>query len=106
MEEKPGFSVTADTELCFSISRPARITEGSASDAARELGQGWKVNPYLVLQHGSTTVLADIKGNGHYVGTYMHWGIKSNKWWGKRERKSTSMGIRTSPPKTIWSSFK
>ena len=38
--------------------------EGSASHAARELGQGWKVNPYLVLQPGSTTVLADVKGQG------------------------------------------
>ena len=38
--------------------------EGSASYAARELGQGWKVNPYLVLEPHSTTVLADIKGQG------------------------------------------
>lgn len=38
--------------------------EGSASYAARELGQGWKVNPYLIAQPGETTVLADIKGQG------------------------------------------
>lgn len=38
--------------------------EGSASYAARELGQGWKVNPYLVAQPGETIVLADIKGQG------------------------------------------
>ncbi len=38
--------------------------EGSASYAARELGQGWKVNPYLLLQPGSKTVLADVKGQG------------------------------------------
>lgn len=37
---------------------------GSASHAARELGQGWKVNPYLVAQAGETVVLADIKGQG------------------------------------------
>ena len=39
-------------------------TEGSASYAARELGQGWKVNPYLVAQAGETLVLADVKGQG------------------------------------------
>ena len=38
--------------------------EGSASYAARELGQGWKVNPYLVSQPGETLVLADVKGQG------------------------------------------
>lgn len=38
--------------------------EGSASHAARDLGQGWKVNPYLVSQPGETTVLADIQGQG------------------------------------------
>ena len=39
-------------------------TEGSASRASRELGQGWKVNPYLVSEPGSVTVLADIQGQG------------------------------------------
>jgi len=38
--------------------------EGSASGAARELGQGWKVNPYINCQSGKTTVLADVKGQG------------------------------------------
>ncbi|MBQ8893492.1 MAG: DUF2961 domain-containing protein [Clostridia bacterium] len=38
--------------------------EGSASAAARDLGQGWKVNPYIVLGAGETAVLADIKGQG------------------------------------------
>ncbi|MBE6883970.1 MAG: DUF2961 domain-containing protein [Ruminococcaceae bacterium] len=38
--------------------------EGSASYAARDLGQGWKVNPYLVIQPNETLTLADIKGQG------------------------------------------
>ena len=38
--------------------------EGSAASCARELGQGWKVNPFLVCQGGETVVLADIKGQG------------------------------------------
>lgn len=37
---------------------------GSASYAARELGQGWKVNPYLVSEPGNVTVLADVKCQG------------------------------------------
>ena len=42
----------------------ALVGEGSASYAARELGQGWKVNPYIVLSAEKTAVLADIKGEG------------------------------------------
>jgi len=37
---------------------------GSASYAARDLGQGWKVNPYTVIKKKSSAVLADIKGQG------------------------------------------
>ena len=33
------------------------------------------------------TILDNIKGKGHYVGTYMHWGVKSNGWWGEGEIK-------------------
>ncbi|MBE6694539.1 MAG: DUF2961 domain-containing protein [Ruminococcaceae bacterium] len=33
------------------------------------------------------TILDNVKGNGHYVGTYMHWGVKSNGWWGEGEIK-------------------
>ena len=38
--------------------------EGNASHAARELGQGWKVNPYIIVKGGETYVLADVKGQG------------------------------------------
>ena len=33
------------------------------------------------------TIVDGIKGNGLYVGTYMHWGVKSNGWWGEGEIK-------------------
>ena len=42
----------------------ATLEEGSARYAARELGQGWKVNPYVLVPAGQTTVLADISGEG------------------------------------------
>jgi len=37
---------------------------GSAASAARELGQGWKENPFVVIQPGQTFSLADIQGSG------------------------------------------
>lgn len=37
---------------------------GSAKYAARELGTGWKVNPYLDVQPGETLTLAEIAGMG------------------------------------------
>lgn len=42
----------------------ATVGEGSASRAARDLGQGWKVNPYIRIKAGETFVLADIEGPG------------------------------------------
>lgn len=33
------------------------------------------------------TIVDNIKGSGHYVGTYMYWGVKSNGWWGEGEIK-------------------
>ncbi|HHY19106.1 MAG TPA: DUF2961 domain-containing protein, partial [Firmicutes bacterium] len=42
----------------------ARAKEGVASHAARDLGLGWKVNPYIILKPNEETVLADIEGPG------------------------------------------
>jgi hypothetical protein len=42
----------------------ATLEEGSAAHAARELGQGWKVNPYVRIQPGETFVMGEIKGSG------------------------------------------
>jgi Protein of unknown function (DUF2961) len=39
-------------------------TNGVASHQAHELGQGWKVNPFVVINQGTTFILADIKGPG------------------------------------------
>ncbi len=40
------------------------IEQGSARQAARDLGTGWKVNPYVIIQPGETFTLADIAGSG------------------------------------------
>jgi hypothetical protein len=42
----------------------ARDAEGVASAAARDLGQGWKVSPYVNVAPGEVVELADIAGPG------------------------------------------
>ena len=39
-------------------------TDGLAAKAARDLGQGWKVSPYIHIQSKQTTVIAEIEGSG------------------------------------------
>jgi Protein of unknown function (DUF2961) len=39
-------------------------THGSAASAARDLGQGWKENPFVVIGPGQTFTLAEISGSG------------------------------------------
>jgi hypothetical protein len=39
-------------------------TTGVAAREASELGQGWKVNPFVVVDPGKTFTLADISGSG------------------------------------------
>ncbi len=54
------------------------LSKGSAQHAARELGDGWKVNPYLNMQPGETTLIADIKG----MGTIQHiWMTPGSSDW-------------------------
>ena len=33
------------------------------------------------------TILDGVKGKGHYVGTYMAWGVNNCRWWGEGEIK-------------------
>ncbi|MEO7962068.1 MAG: DUF2961 domain-containing protein, partial [Ginsengibacter sp.] len=42
----------------------ATLENGSARNAARELGQGWKVNPFVVIEAGKTFTIAEIEGSG------------------------------------------
>lgn len=53
-------------------------------DAAYFHAQFRRSNP----TKGSLFTLVDgIKGKGHYVGTYMAWGVNNNGWWGEGEIK-------------------
>jgi len=42
----------------------ATLEQGTARGAARDLGQGWKVNPYIHIEPGKTVTLAEITGPG------------------------------------------
>ncbi len=55
------------------------------SDSLYFHAQFRRVNPLPYMQ--DYVILDNIKGNGHYVGTYLNWGVKSNGWWGEGEIK-------------------
>jgi len=58
-----------------------RITD----DAACFHAQWRRTNP---LKYKDVyTIVDNIKGKGHYVGTYMAWGVNNNGWWGEGEIK-------------------
>ena len=42
----------------------ATLENGNAANAARDLGQGWKVNPYIRIEAGQTFTLAEINESG------------------------------------------
>jgi hypothetical protein len=54
-------------------------------DAAYFHAQFRRVNPLPYKQ--VYTILDNVKGKGQYVGTYMAWGVHSNRWWGEGEIK-------------------
>ena len=42
----------------------ATLENGNARNEARELGQGWKVNPYVIIKPNETYTMAEINGSG------------------------------------------
>lgn len=53
------------------------LEDGTAKEAARDLGKGWKVNPYIVIEAGETVTIADIEG----MGAIQHiWITPVGKW--------------------------
>jgi hypothetical protein len=54
-------------------------------DAAYLHAQFRRTNPVPFKQ--DYTIVDGIKGQGHYVGTYMAWGSNGNGWWGEGEIK-------------------
>lgn len=54
-------------------------------DAGYFHAQFRRSNPLKYMQ--LHTILDNIKGKGHYVGTYLAWGVNHNNWWGEGEIK-------------------
>jgi D-arabinan exo alpha-(1,3)/(1,5)-arabinofuranosidase (non-reducing end) len=55
------------------------------NDAAYFHAQFRRTNPLPYKQ--DYTILDGVRGRGHYVGTYMAWGVNSCGWWGEGEIK-------------------
>lgn len=54
-------------------------------DAAYFHAQFRRVNPLPYKE--VYTLLDGVRGKGHYVGTYIAWGVNNNGWWGEGEIK-------------------
>jgi hypothetical protein len=54
-------------------------------DAAYLHAQWRRSNPLPYM--GVHTLLDGVRGQGHYVGTYLAWGVNNNNWWGEGEIK-------------------
>lgn len=74
----------ADEDMILYYQVDYVLTEVPA-DAAYFHAQFRRTNP---LPYKEVYTLVDgIKGKGHYVGTYMAWGVHNNGWWGEGEIK-------------------
>ncbi len=88
MPFRKGFKITLENlaEEVFTIYYQINYTLTEVpEDAAYFHAQFRRVNP---LPYKSVYTIVDgIKGWGHYVGTYMAWGVNNNGWWGEGEIK-------------------
>ena len=63
-------------------------------DAAYFHAQFRRSNP---TQGSLYTIVDNIRGKGHYVGTYLAWGVNNNGWWGEGEIKFFMDGDKEFP---------
>lgn len=68
-----------------------KISDGAAYFHA----QFRRVNPLPFKE--VYTIVDGIKGKGHFVGTYMCWGVNNNGWWGEGEIKFYMDGDKEFP---------
>ena len=74
----------ADLEMTLYYQINYALTE-VPDDAAYFHAQFRRVNPLPRKQ--VYTILDGVAGRGHYVGTYLAWGVNDNLWWGEGEIK-------------------
>ena len=98
MPFRKGFRVTAenlgDDEMTLYYQIDYALTE-VPKDAAYFHAQFRRVNP--LPEKEVYTILDGVRGQGHYVGTYLAWGVNSNGWWGEGEIKFYLDGDREFP---------
>jgi hypothetical protein len=73
-----------DEEMTLYYQVTYALTE-IGDDAAYFHAQFRRTNPLPYKQ--VYTLLEGVKGEGHYVGTHMAWGVNNNGWWGEGEIK-------------------
>ncbi len=69
--------------------------EDVAADAGHFHAQFRRVNPVPCKE--VYTILDGVEGHGHYVGTYLAWGVNNTGWWGEGEIKFYLDGDRDFP---------
>ena len=88
MPFRKGFKMTltniADDEMVLYYQINYTLTD-VPEDAAYFHAQFRRVNP--LPYKAVYTILDGIKGQGHYVGTYLAWGVNNTGWWGEGEIK-------------------
>jgi hypothetical protein len=98
MPFRKSFRVTAenlgDEEMTLYYQIDYTLTEVPA-DAGYFHAQFRRVNP--LPEKEAYTILDGVRGMGHYVGTYLAWGVHSNGWWGEGEIKFFLDGDREFP---------
>jgi hypothetical protein len=88
MPFRKGFKITLEniSEDIFTVYYQINYTLTEVpDDAAYFHAQFRRVNP--LPYKSAYTIVDGIKGWGHYVGTYMAWGVNNNRWWGEGEIK-------------------
>jgi len=98
MPFRKSFRITAenlgDDEMTLYYQVDYTLTE-VPKDAGYFHAQFRRVNPLPEKQ--VYTILDGVKGLGHYVGTYLAWGVRSTGWWGEGEIKFYIDGDRDFP---------
>jgi hypothetical protein len=77
-------NINPDKELVFFYQINYTLTD-IPDDCAYFHAQFRRVNP--LPYKDVYTIVDGIKGQGHYIGTSMGWGINNNGWWGEGEIK-------------------
>ncbi len=83
-----------DTNVCVWYQIDYTLTE-IPENSAYFHAQFRRSNPLPYMQ--DHTILDGVTGQGHYVGTYIAWGVNNNGWWGEGEIKMFIDGDKDYP---------